>query len=132
MKTFTLSGQIKSTYIDDWTHLVLIGDNGLNVDLVYRLHEIISSFPKSKIQVNYWLSKAQKTRGEAIQQHTEHLLGIGEAAYEENGTMYSEWTGYVESYERKLTIGGHNLDSELQNHEGEYLIIDFNVIEQDA
>lgn len=130
MKKITLSGKIKFKSIDGFVHILLIEKDEFIIDLVSRVNEIKMSFPNKKIQINYWLANDFCTKNQMIMSFLEKICGKDiEAGFEDNGCMGSEWTGWMESKDTVLTFGNHSFFYELQDKEGKYIIIDFNVMD---
>lgn len=125
MKTIELSGVIKFEY-DDWSKVKLVQSDGYKIDLVNRFKEAKESFPNAKFQVNYWLSDKPCSKNDMVEGWLRKLYGDISADYEKNDYCYSSWTSGTD-YDTTLQIGGHNLDSELSDEEGRYLIIEINV-----
>lgn len=122
MKTMELSGVIKMEY-DKWNKIILVQSDGLKVDLLARIVEMVNSFGTTG-QVNYWVSDKPTTKDEAVEKFLEKLYGKIEAEYETNSYYYSTSTGGGVEYDCELTIGGHNLYRELADKEGKFLIIE--------
>lgn len=122
MKTLELSGFIKIEY-DKWSKIMLVQDDGLKIDLMGRIIEMVNSFGTTG-QVNYWLGFNKITKDEAFEKFLEKLYGHVSAEYESNSYYYSTLTGGGVEYDCELTIGGHNLYRELSGKEGMYLIIE--------
>ena len=128
MKKHTLSGIIKYDYSGDYKKLYLVDSGGLHIDMIGRVSEIKISYPENPIQVCYWTSDKPTTRNKMMEGYLMSVFGGNlEVGYENNGFMGSEWTGYIDSYDTELSIGGHDLLRELINLNGSFLIIDFNI-----
>jgi len=122
MKTIELSGIVKFEY-DSWDKLKLVQEDGYKIDLVSRFREAYESFPNQKVQVNYWLSDKPCTKSEMTEGFLKKLYGAIDADYKKNDYAYSSWTSGTD-YDTTLTIGGHNLYSELRNEIDRFIIIE--------
>lgn len=125
MKTITLSGIIKFEYSDSWETIKLVQEDGYKIDLVNRFKEAVESFNNSQVQVNYYLADNPCTKNEMVEGWLKKLVGAIDAGYEANGYAYSSWTSGTD-YDTNLSVGGHNLLSELRSEEGRFMIIEIN------
>ena len=75
MKKVQLSGIIRFEENKSFPQIKLIQEGGYKIDLVSRFIEIDESFPKSKIQVNYWLSEEPCTKNEMLENTLRRLFG---------------------------------------------------------
>ena len=126
MKQVQLSGIIRFEENNSFPQIKLIQEGGYKIDLVSRFIEIDESFPKSKIQVNYWLSEKPCTKNEMLENTLRRLFGDINAEYEKSEYNYSSLTGGWD-YDTTLQIGGHNLFDELREEEGRFMIIEVNI-----
>ena len=120
-----LKGIIKYDWPDNWQTIKLVQEDGYKIDLVGRFKEAIESFPNMEFQVNYYLSNKPCTKEEILEGFLKKLFGAIDASYEANGYYYSSWTSGTE-YDTNLTIGGHDLFTELKNEEGKFLFLELN------
>ena len=130
MKTMELSGIIEIG-VDNWDKIILVQKDGLRVDLLGRIIEMVSSFGNTG-QVNYWISDNPISKDEAVEKFLEKLYGRIDAEYEAYHYYYSTLTGGGVDYDCELTIGGHNLYRELADKEGKFLIIELSFKENDT
>ena len=126
MKTIELSGIIKYSWEDDFEKIFLVQEDGYKIDLVGRFCEIKNSFPKSSIQVGYYLSNTSKKRDEMVEGFLKTLYGGLSADYERNDYAYSSWTQGTD-FNTYLSIGGHSLFYELKEQEGRFVFIEINL-----
>ena len=124
MKTVELSGTLSIEW-DDNTHYKLIQENGLKIDLVNRLSEISESFPNSEVQLNYYLSDSPKTKDEMIEGLLGKIYGSIESEYTQEDYNYSSWTNGTDYY-TTMKVGGHDLENELSDKEGKFILIELN------
>lgn len=124
--TKQLAGVLQRGYDDHWDTLHLVEPDGYKIDLMARFGEIKSSFPKSKIQVGYWVCPTQCTKDEAILSVLEKLYGVLSVEKEVNEYYYSSYT-YGVDYDTTLQIGGHNLFHEMEDKNGKYVILEINI-----
>ena len=127
MKTFDFTGFIKFEY-DSFDKITLVQTDGFKIDLVNRFSEIKDNFPDIKLQVNYWLSDSECTKEKMTENFLRKLFGDLSADYEVNSYCYSSWTSGTD-YDTVLSIGGHDLYNELKNKEGQFIIIEVNVLD---
>ena len=80
------------------------------------------------MQVNYWISDKPCTRSEMTEGVLRKLVGAIESEYTSYDFQYSSWTSDT-AYETGLTVGGHDLFTELKQSDGKYLIIELNFSE---
>ena len=120
-----LKGIIKYDWPDNWQTIKLVQEDGYKIDLVGRFKEAIESFPNMEFQVNYYLSNKPCTKEEILEGFLKKLFGAIDASYEANGYYHSSWTSGTE-YDTNLTIGGHDLFTELKNEEGKFLFLELN------
>lgn len=125
MKTIQLQGIIKFEY-NNWNKLKLIQPDGYKIDVVDRFKEAKESFPKSKFQVNYWLSNNPCTKDEILEGFIRKLYGDISADYESNDYCYSSYSSGT-YYDTTLQIGGHDLITELSSEQDRFVIIELNV-----
>lgn len=127
---FKFSGKIMFKYIDEWEHLILITEDGLNVNLIYRFHELKLSFPNKSIGISYHISNELISEEKAIESHLKKVLGCVDAGIGfEEGEVYSEMSCDPDYYWSTLTIGGHDLKNELRNYSGKYLMLNVKIFE---
>ena len=88
--------------------------------------EAKESFPKSKFQVNYWLSNNPCTKDEILEGFIRKLYGDISADYESNDYCYSSYSSGT-YYDTTLQIGGHDLITELSSEQDIFVIIELNV-----
>lgn len=124
-KTITLSGIILIEYSSNWESVKLIQENGYKIDLVSRFKEAVDSFGQFGTQVNYYLSDSPCTKNEMTEGWLKKISGAIDADYTTSQYHYSSWTNGTD-YDTELTIGGHNLLSELRNAKGKFMIIEMN------
>lgn len=124
MKTVELSGILKTEW-DGSTHYKLVQENGLKIDLVNRLSEIADSFPNKEVQLNYYLSNSPKTKDEMIAGILGKIYGSIEAEYLSEDYHYSSWTNGTDYY-TIMKVGGHDLEKELSDKEGKFILIELN------
>ena len=125
MKSIQLQGIIKFEY-NTWNKLKLIQPDGYKIDVVDRFKEAKESFPKSKFQVNYWLSNNPCTKDEILEGFLRKLYGDISADYESNGYCYSSYSSGT-YYDTTLQIGGHDLITELSSEQDRFIIIELNI-----
>lgn len=127
MKTFDFSGFVKFDY-DTYDKIKLTQPDGFKIDLVSRFSEIKDSYPNIKLQVNYWLSDSECTKDKMTENFLSKLFGDLSADYEAHEYCYSSWSSGTD-YDTVLSIGGYDLYRELKDKEGQFLIIEVNVLD---
>lgn len=125
MTTITLSGFIENGYMNSWSTIKLIQEDGYKIDLVSRFREAVDNYPDDGVQVNYYLCDKSCTKNEMVEGWLKKLVGAVDASYEANGYIYSSWTSGTD-YDTNLTVGGHNLLNELYAQQGKFIIIEIN------
>ena len=129
MITIEIKGIIEKGYTSNWETIKLVQEDGYKIDLVGRFREAIESFPKSEIQVGYYLADKVCTKAEILEGFLKKLYGSVDVSYESNEYMYSSWTSGVD-YDTNLKIGGHDLFRELANEDGRFILLELNFKEQ--
>jgi hypothetical protein len=76
-------------------------------------------FIGKEVFVRYYITKDKMTEEKAAEKLIQKMSGVLEAEYELDA--YSEWT--IMEWKENLSVGGHDLISELQSHEGKYLVL---------
>lgn len=129
MITLELKGRIEKGWTDNWQTIKLVQKDGYKIDLVGRFKEATESFPNMEIQVGYYLSDNVCTKEEILEGFLKKIFGSVDVSYEFNEYAYSSWsTG--KDYDTNLTIGGHDLFTELKNEEGRFILIELNFKER--
>jgi len=129
MKKIELSGIIEFVKASwKWEKIKLTQPDGYKIDLVSRFAEAVDNYPGVKVQVNYWISDKPCTKSEMTEGVLRKLVGAIESEYTSYDFQYSSWTSDT-AYETGLTVGGHDLFTELKQSDGKYLIIELNFSE---
>lgn len=125
MNTLTLSGIIRLKF-DRWNKIKLVSEDGYQLDLVGRFQEMMDTFPKHKVQINYWVTDKQKTKDEMMEGWLKQVFGSIDAEYGSDTFNGSSMTGsWTEDY-TTLQVGGHNLYNEISSYEGKFILIELN------
>lgn len=117
MRTLTYNGLITEGYNGD-------NDDALYIDNTCITQELAEEINGKQVSARYWISKNKiNSKEEAQESFFKTLIGVAESEYE---SAYSEVTGYLWTTEN-LQIGGHDLDSELRDSEGKYILLEIDI-----
>jgi hypothetical protein len=83
------------------------------------LAELLEDLHNEMVTIRYYISNEKVTHEEAEEKFLQVLFGKLDAVY---AMHYSECTGYLWTTEN-LTVGGHDLLTELVNYTNRYLIL---------
>lgn len=75
------------------------------------------------VSVRYWASDKKATPEEIQCRAVECLYGVAEVEW---GAAYSEITGYLWT-DDEFKVGGHDMNSELENFVGKYLVLELTI-----
>jgi hypothetical protein len=127
MNRFKFGGLIKTDW-DDGDKIYLVQDDGTKIDLIKRFASIDELSRYSGMQVNYHISDTLLTERELKEELIRRISGDVTAEYTSESYHYSSWTSGTDYYST-LTVGGHNLFSEIGGFEGKYVF--FEIITKD-
>jgi hypothetical protein len=87
-------------------------------------YELDDKINRKQVSVRYWISDTEKTKQELTENMIMTLAGSIDADYCDR---YSDLTGYLWT-EESLSIGGHDLLSELRSNIGKFLYMEIDII----
>jgi hypothetical protein len=124
IKEFTFSGFIESSWLSDFETVKLV-DGYKRIDLVKKFRAIFDLY-ESEVSVGYYISDEKKTEQEIKEGWLKKLFGSIDADFTSESYNYSSYTygTYNDSY---LSIGGHDLLTELKSYKEKYCVIKISV-----
>jgi len=125
-KIIVLEGIIDWMDWGNWSSTCLKQPDGLKQDLISRFQEVENSFPDKTLTIRYWITYKPLSKQELSEEMLKQLSGHIDASREADHYSYSEYTSGTD-YNSNLTVGGHNIQRELDDNLGKFARIEIEI-----